>query len=238
MQKIKKTRIFLTIFIFSTLFIGSGCLYKQGAAVGVDKYRDQTVGANYQLPKALVALYAFEEQYGAELYSQSFCLDTQEDDYSYLINFKSLKQEIEYRKHIKKFAHVDGTGGFVAFWIRDENRDLENAPIINYGSEGSIRIVAKNINEFLRILSFDVELMDGSSYKMKSDYEESPYKSEYIAWLRDELSLEPVKDLSEQERYGESEDVLQIRSEAEKMYKEEFIQWHSQFSDIESRFED
>lgn len=204
----------------------------------LQEYKQQTIGDKYEMPETLSKLFEFEEEYEREWYSESFFLDTQEDDYSYLLRFDTEKKAEEYKKYIKKFATVDGTGGFCAFWIREGEKDLENVPIINYGSEGSIRIVAKNIKELLKILTFDIELMDGSCYKFKKDYEESEYKDEYIDWLKIEFNIDPVKDLEEDKNHGESEDIEKIIKEAEEMYKEKFIEWHLQYEDIRKCFDE
>ena len=202
-----------------------------------EEYRIKTVGEKYPLPMGLEKLFLFAKNH-EHWYAESFQLTIQEEDYSYMLDVDSDIKILEYKKYIKKFAQVDFTGGFCAFWIEnDEINDLENSPIINYGSEGSIRIVASNIYEFLRLLTFDTELMDGVCYKMKTDYQESNYKNAYVSWLKSELNLEPVKDLESHQEHGESEDVIKFREIAEERYKKKFIEWHQQYVDIAECFE-
>lgn len=50
--------------------------------------------------------------------------------------------------------------------------------------------------------------------------------------------MDPVADLKEEDRYGESEDNIQITNEAEALYKEKFIEWHMDFGDITDQYEE
>ena len=80
------------------------------------------------------------EKFGAENYSECFSICAEEEDvFENYFNLKDDQLE-EYTKQIKPFATVDGTGRFAAFWGTEGN--IENAPIIVYGSEGQIKVVA------------------------------------------------------------------------------------------------
>ena len=213
-------------------------LYEELKEMTLEEYRLKTVGKDYQLPIGLEKLFIFSKKYIENWYAESFEIDLQEECYCITID-NDPQKELEYKRYFKKFGTVDGTGGFCAFWVEEGVIDLENSPIVNYGSEGSIHIVASNIYEFLRILTFDTELMDGVSFKVKDDYVESKYKQEYLSWLKSELNLEPVNDLDEHQKYGESEDIVRFKSEAELKYKEKFIAWHkdNEYEDISDCFE-
>lgn len=47
----------------------------------------------------------------------------------------------------------DGTGGYAAFWIINEDKDILDQPIVFLGSEGEIGVVAKDFNDYLWLLS-------------------------------------------------------------------------------------
>jgi len=96
--------------------------------------------------------------------------------------------------------------------------------------------MAKDLKTFLRMLTFDTEISDGSLFKFKEDYEESEYKQEYIEWLKREFNLDPVEELSDNMKYGESPENIKITKEAEDMYKTSFLTWHMQFCDIEEQY--
>lgn len=193
------------------------------------EYKQKTLGDEIKASQALVKLFNFEKK-AKGYYSESFELDTFDDDtFEYYFEFDK-KQTQEYLKHIKPFATVDGTGGFAAFWVLGES--IDNAPIIVFGSEGNIKIVAKNLFDFMRLLTFDSELMDGVSTKSLQEYKPSTYKNEFITFLKKEFDLEPVSDITHEELYGNSKESIQITKEAEKLYKDKFIKWHQQFFDI------
>lgn len=198
----------------------------------METYKNQVLGKDIEMPKALEKLYQFDDKYGAEMYSECFSIGAQEEDtFEYYFGFEE-EQVKEYNKQIKPFATVDGTGGFAAFWLVDNKKDVANTPIIVYGSEGQIKVTAKNLFDFMRLLTFDCELMDGASYMFKEDYEASEYKQEYRDFIKKEFDLEPVCDLKSNKKNGNSEDSIKIIQEAEKLYKEKFIKWHKPFGEI------
>ncbi len=183
--------------------------------------------AEYEIPQTLKKLMDFEEEYGEETYSQSFCLLVEKDFYENYFDSEDEEDIKKYEKFIKVFASADGTGGVYAFWLSEGKQDLEQAPIVGYGSEGDIRIVAKNLKELLHLLSFDVEIADGCAYKDDEYYEESPNRPAFIKWLKKEFDIDPVED----------EDAIEIIvDEAQEMYQYDFMEWHKQFEEIECEF--
>ena len=102
----------------------------------MEAYKNKVLGKEIEMPKVLEKLYQFDEEYGAEMYSECFSIGAQDEDtFEYYFGFEE-KQVIEYSKQIKSFATVDGTGGFAAFWLVNNNKEIINAPIVVYGSEG------------------------------------------------------------------------------------------------------
>lgn len=47
----------------------------------------------------------------------------------------------------------DGTGGYAAFWLIEASLDILEQPIVFFGSEGEIGVVAKNFNDYLWLLA-------------------------------------------------------------------------------------
>ncbi len=47
----------------------------------------------------------------------------------------------------------DSTGGYVAIWCEDNVEDILNQPIVFFGSEGEIGVVARNIGEYAWLLA-------------------------------------------------------------------------------------
>ncbi len=126
------------------------------------KYKE--VFGAYEIPQTLQKLIDFEEKANGIAYSESFYLGVSKDHFKWYFDFESDEDFEKYEKSIKIFADADATGGVYAFWIQEGKKDLEQAPIVCYGSEGDVRIVAKNLKELLRLLSFDIEIMDGCAF--------------------------------------------------------------------------
>jgi len=196
----------------------------------LEEYKTKILG-DLKMPLTLEKLFLFEEEEGGLYYCNKFELS-----YEDISGVDIDDCEEEYYKSIKPFAYVDD--GCCALWIKDSSINLEDAPIIYYSSEGMIRIMAKNLKTFLRMLTFDSHLNDGTFYKFKEDYVESKYKAQYIQWLKKEFNLNPVEELPNDERYGESPENMRLTQEAEEMYKTDFIDWHQQFCDIEGQYYD
>ena len=47
----------------------------------------------------------------------------------------------------------DGSGGYVAFWLIRLGEDLLRQPIVYFGSEGEIGVVAANFSDYLWLLA-------------------------------------------------------------------------------------
>jgi hypothetical protein len=47
----------------------------------------------------------------------------------------------------------DGTGGFAAFWLARAGKDLLEQPIVFFGSEGELGVIAKNFGDYLWLLA-------------------------------------------------------------------------------------
>jgi len=47
----------------------------------------------------------------------------------------------------------DGTGGYVAFWNAEPARDLLEQPVVFFGSEGELGVIAENFSDYLWLLA-------------------------------------------------------------------------------------
>lgn len=86
------------------------------------------------------------------------------------------------------FARADGTGSIYAFFVEAE-QILEHCPIVFFGSEGEINLVASNFTEFLQLLSIGVEPMGSYSellsfYLDENDSFIPDYQAAFIEWLK------------------------------------------------------
>ena len=60
---------------------------------------------------------------------------------------------------------ADGTGGMAAFWNVREGRDLLDQPIVFFGSEGEVGVVASNFKGYLRLLANGIGPYEAVAYK-------------------------------------------------------------------------
>jgi hypothetical protein len=58
----------------------------------------------------------------------------------------------------------DGTGGYAAFWLVRDTKDVLEQPIVFFGSEGEIGVVARNFTDYLWLLAEGVGPLEGVSY--------------------------------------------------------------------------
>ncbi|MEV1154802.1 SMI1/KNR4 family protein [Micromonospora chokoriensis] len=58
----------------------------------------------------------------------------------------------------------DGSGGLAAFWIRDAGAAVETQPVVFLGSEGELKVIARDLGDYLWLLANGVgplETVDG-----------------------------------------------------------------------------
>lgn len=176
----------------------------------------QNLGVS-ELPVELEKLIQFqEEQSDFECYSQGFGVLI--DDKS---GIKSWSEDETFLARLYPFAQANGSGSTYAFWDRDASGDLNGLPVVVFGDEGGVHVVASNLLKLMQMLLFDSEISvdfdEVYFYKDEDDYEESEDHQTYRNWLKKEFGLDPVED----------QDTL-IR-EAEERYKEDFDRWFQQY---------
>jgi len=193
----------------------------------------------YELPQTLVELIKFVDQYSGESFADSFYLndDIDDDFFETWLDSDQVDEEKckEYAESMLVFANADGTGGAYAMWVQEGNSDLEEAPIIFYSSEGEIEIVAQNLKELIKILSWGVEAISFCHYFDEDDYykEFLEYQPNFLAfrkWMQESLNIKPVNidELITGEEEA-SQEVEELVEEAQKKYKKVFNTWQYQF---------
>lgn len=182
----------------------------------------------------------FDKQYGGESYAQSFWIEEDEDDFfeTWLYDISD-EQKKEYAQSFQVFAGADGTGARYAFWFSNGNKDVNQAPIICFGSEGQIDIIACDIKDLIKILSFGQEPNDGSFYFGMYDIDDFETKKEFFEdtleyrpnfltfrkWMKEDLGITPVKKW----KIEDNKEVNKLVKKAVKKYKKPFDKWQYQF---------
>lgn len=170
-----------------------------------------------ELPATLEKLILFqEEQSDFECYSQGFGVLI--DDKS---GIKSWSEDEAFLARLYPFAQANGSGSAYAFWDKDASGDLNGLPVVVFGDEGGVHVVASNLLKLMQMLLFDSEISvdfdEVYFYKDEDDYEESEDHQTYKNWLKKEFDLDPV------------EDPETLIREAEERYKEDFDRWFEQY---------
>ncbi len=160
-----------------------------------------------ETPSELAALLAFQnDQSDFESYSEGFGL--LRDDKGGL---RSWSTDEAFLARLMPFAQANGSGSFYALW----SDGAGNLPVIVFGDEGGVHVVAENVRGLLQILAFDAEPMidhDAVTYYKADDKEPSDDHEAYVAWLG-EVGLEPAEDPTD----------LVVAAQAK--YKAAFDQW-------------
>lgn len=170
------------------------------------------------VPKRLLALLKFDNEVAQKNYfSDGFEFSIDKDK----IGLKTYSDNETFLNSIYEFANADGTGSSYGFWLQDGNSNLDQAPIVAFGSEGGYHVVASNLGELLQILTFDSEpMIDWDEiyyYKDPDDFEPSDKSKEYREWLENECSLSPIENADE------------IVEEAQRIHKDPFNAWVGKF---------
>lgn len=170
---------------------------------------------NNQITNELVLLFEINDELGFENYSQGFGL--YEDDKS---GISSWSEDSDFLDKLMPFAQANGSGSMYVLWNNGSGNSLSDLPVVVFGDEGGYHIVAKNILEFMQLLTFDTEISvdhEEVYFYKDEDYEESENLQEYINWLKENFNLNPIE---------ETESILE---NAKEKYKADFDKWVSQY---------
>jgi len=58
----------------------------------------------------------------------------------------------------------DGTGGYAAFWMVRKNKPVLEQPVVFFGSEGELGVVARDFNDYLWLLAAGVGPFEAVAY--------------------------------------------------------------------------
>ena len=97
------------------------------------------------------------------------------------------------------------------------DEDLNNCPIVVFGDEGGVHIVAENTKKLIQLLTLDTEISvdfdKAYFYQDEEYYEESENKEEFKDWVKNQFNLEAIES---------NEDTDEIVEEAQRKYKQKF----------------
>ncbi|MDR0230281.1 MAG: cell wall assembly protein [Flavobacteriaceae bacterium] len=150
----------------------------------------------YSLPKELKSLFEFQTSEGVPSYYSNAIYLLEEENFI----VETFSTDETFVESFLPFAEANSSGSVYAFWIKDASeKSLENCPIVVFGDEGGVFVVAKNLKELLQIAAYDVEIVVVpfeeaffTDREEDEDYETSEFNKEYLDWLRTEAKLKPI----------------------------------------------
>lgn len=166
---------------------------------------------DYKVPGDLAKLYEFEQEYSVESYSECFGLTITDDK----TGIKTWSEEEAFYNSFIEFAGANGSGSSYAYWLIDQ--DLDNCPIVVFGDEGGVHIVAENTQKLIQLLTLDTEISvdfdKAYFYQDEEYYEESENKEEFRNWVKNEFDLDAIES---------NEEADEIVAQAQRKYKQKF----------------
>lgn len=154
---------------------------------------------NHVIPDTLLKLIDFDAAINDNYYfTESFEL-TYRSYWDRALEVTSVRRP--FFKAIIPFAQATSSGSFYAFWVKEPTQSLDQAPIVFFGDEGGIYIVANNLEELLQIICIDAEPMtyDESVVYIPEEYDEdeaedfiSKHIDTYKAWVKSTFNREPL----------------------------------------------
>jgi hypothetical protein len=95
------------------------------------------------------------------------------------------------------FAQASHSGSEYALWRMDAQTDLNAAPVILFGDEGGVEVIAENISGLLQLLTVDAEPFfsgDGIYMARQADDPVSPAGAPYKVWVKTNFDLDAIDD--------------------------------------------
>ena len=171
-----------------------------------------------EIPQTLKDLYDFDRGSSQE-YAKSFHMIPEDD----MCEFINEGNEL-FSSRLIEFAQGGESLSSYALWLHEENCDLENTPVVFMDSDSGPNLIAKDLKDFLRILSYDENCDGDYYYKDCEDYEMSPNHELYVKWLK-KHGLEPIKSCNEDDKDLGYDEVTKLTDKVKELYGDGFYRW-------------
>jgi hypothetical protein len=168
-------------------------------------------------------LQEFEKFYEEYCYlSDGFELDMN----NHTVMLKTWSDNKEFYEKFRSIGQANNSGSNYSIWDINDSKDYTNLPIVVFGDEGGIHIVAENILQFLTLLTIDreiyVSIEEAEFYMYDLDPNHHPDVEKYKEWLKKEFDLEPIT----------VDQANQIIKNAQEKYGKEFNTWLSKYVNL------
>ncbi|MFE0876074.1 hypothetical protein ACFW4X_14610 [Streptomyces smyrnaeus] len=164
----------------------------------------------------------FEERLGRCCYSQAVELR----EFGDLHGVETYSADPEFVGSFLGFACATLSGSDYALWRIDDRADLSSLPVVVFGDEGGIFIVARNVRELFQLLGCDraIHVWDDCAEfdedDQEHDRETSPDHDEYVAWLESHFGLAPPSHPNELVHAADEELGAQLASWVERFVQD------------------
>jgi hypothetical protein len=163
----------------------------------------------------------FDERIGNHYYANGFELL----EFDKLDAAGGYSDEQEFVDSFLCFAYANSSGSLYTLWRIDDREDLATLPVVVFGDEGGIGIVAKDLRDLFRQLGCDWwqwPSWGGAQFmKPDADDEPSPRHEEYVAWLHETFGLTPPDDPGDLLDAAVVEFGAQLESWVDRFYEED-----------------
>lgn len=186
--------------------------------MNIKKFKENWGSA--EIPTEIEKLIYFQENISQfEYYSECFGVRIEPRSW-----YNSWSEDPCFLNQIYPFAQANGSGSSYAIWHDGTNKPMNEMPIIVFGDEGGVHIIAQNIVQLLHLLTFDCEISvnwdDAYFYKDEEEHEENDDWAEFAKWIQGDFGLDAITN---------SEQTAEIISQAQEKYKACFDLWFGQY---------
>ena len=162
-------------------------LSSQPIRITIDEY--QKGFGTIKVPKKLEQILAFQNQYGVNRFSKDFAMYT--NGFNIMARKTKTKECID---AFVNFAVANRDGDTYAFWLIDT--DMKKNPIVILDGI-RVQIVAKNLDEFIQLLTFDGDLsndIEGNEYAGTQETTDNHSFNcpEFLQFVKTNFGINPI----------------------------------------------
>jgi hypothetical protein len=175
---------------------------------------------NAVVPESLSRLLDFQNNTsGPEFYASGFELIVNEAPGM----LETYSSDLAFLDALFIFAQASHSGSVYALWRKETNSDLNTVPIILFGDEGGVEVIAENIAGLLQLLTVDAEPFfsrDGIYMERQDNDPVSPASAPYKVWFKNNFNLDTITD------------VKPMIAAAQAKHQAAFKQWMNTFNGV------